>query len=293
MIAEYQRTLKMPEAEEIFDLLVYRPLAFLFVKFIYRTPITPNQVTILSAIAGLVAAWMFSLGAATALIWGALWYAIANVLDCADGQLARLQQSGTLLGRVVDGVADYISGVAIFLGIGAGLAASGTSARWLVAAAGISSALHAMFFDHYQSEFISTVRAEQNFLEREVKQFSDEIEKLRQSGGSGFRIAILSVYVRYLGLQKFSSTKHSNAAIDPILYKMKNAMMIRFWSFLGPTTNRTLLISCALVGNVQVYLWCIIVAGNVWLLISYLLQRRIHRKLGSAASIIQETAIVK
>src|SRR5437867_3338838 len=109
LVEEYKRSLKMTEAEEIFDLLFYRPVAFVFVKTIYRLPITPNQVTGLSLLAGLISAWYFSAGTHSALAAAAVWYAIANVLDCSDGQLARLQKSGTLLGRVVDGTADYVS----------------------------------------------------------------------------------------------------------------------------------------------------------------------------------------
>src|SRR5271169_1636711 len=125
LIDEYKRSLKMPEAEEVFDLLLYRPVAFLFVKAAYCSPITPNQVTFLSMVAGLVAAWFFSTGSA------ALFYAVANILDCSDGQLARLQNSGTLMGRVVDGVADYISSVAIFLSLGIGFARN-ADPQWLL-----------------------------------------------------------------------------------------------------------------------------------------------------------------
>src|SRR5438034_931824 len=99
LIEEYKRSLKMPEAEEVFDLLFYRPIAFVFVKAIYRLPITPNQVTGLSLVAGLVSAWYFSAGTTAALAVAAIWYAIANILDCSDGQLARLQESGSQAGH--------------------------------------------------------------------------------------------------------------------------------------------------------------------------------------------------
>jgi len=267
----------MPEAEEIFDLLFYRPLAFLFVKSIEKTPLSPNHVTLLSGAAGVIAAWQFSIGTTNAMAWGAVWYAVANILDCADGQLARLQGSGTLLGRIVDGATDYVSTVAIFIGIG--LSLPDGSGWWLVVAAGVSSAVHALLFDHYQSEFISIVRAERNFLEREIEQFSQEVERLRIEGGRRFRSAILALYVRYLQLQKSSSTKKGNAGFDPATYRSGNAMMIRLWSFLGPTTNRTMLIVCALFGTIPIYLWGIVTIGNMWFVVSYLLQRRIHHRL--------------
>ena len=94
----------MAEVEEPLDLLFYRPIAFAIVKLIYRLPITPNQVTLLSLGAGLVAAYYFSLGTAGAFIAAAVWYAVTNILDCCDGMLARLQGSGTPLGRLIDGI---------------------------------------------------------------------------------------------------------------------------------------------------------------------------------------------
>ena len=46
----------MVEVEEFFDLVFYRPLAYLLVKSIYRTRITPNQVTWLALLIGFIGA---------------------------------------------------------------------------------------------------------------------------------------------------------------------------------------------------------------------------------------------
>jgi len=168
MFETYRRSLKMPEAEEVFDLIFYRPLAYLLVLPLSITPITPNQITILSLVAGLIAAYYFSMGIPSALFLAAIWYVIANVLDCADGQLARINKNGTPLGRVVDGVADYISSVAIFLGIGFGLEAQGNPQWWLVIVTGISSAIHAIKFDEVQSSYIANAKGESDVTRKEI-----------------------------------------------------------------------------------------------------------------------------
>ena len=68
MIGEYHRSLKMPAAEEIFDLVFYRPVAFVYVRLVCRAEltygmrITPNQISVMSGFAGIIAAWSFSLG---------------------------------------------------------------------------------------------------------------------------------------------------------------------------------------------------------------------------------------
>jgi hypothetical protein len=286
LIEEYKRSLKMPEAEEVFDLIFFRPIGFVFVKIVYRLPITPNQVTVLSMLSGLTAAWYYSIGTAGTIVWGALWYAIANIFDCSDGQLARLQKSGTPLGRLVDGVADYISSIAIFLGIGIGLVASGGSLWWLVVLGGLSSALHAMLFDHYQSEYISTVRNEENFLEREVERFTKERHRLEDERRGGIKIFILKAYLWYLGLQKGFNTKGEDQHIEPERYREENRLMIRYWSFLGPTTNRTILIAAALIGRIDIFLWIIAIPANLWLLMCFFLQRQIHRRLETVTSVV-------
>lgn len=52
--SEYKKSLKSIEVEEIFDLFFYRPLAFILVKIIYPTNITPNQLTIGAIIMGII-----------------------------------------------------------------------------------------------------------------------------------------------------------------------------------------------------------------------------------------------
>ena len=59
--------------------------------------------------------------------------------------------------------------------------------------------------------------------------------------------------------------------------------MIRLWSFLGPTTNRSTLIICSFFGRVDVYLLLVVALGNTWLLFCMLLQRSILQKLLVAA----------
>lgn len=283
LIEEYRRSLKLPEAEELFDLGFYRPVAFAFVKTIYRLPVTPNQVTMLSMVSGVGAAWCFAGGTIPSLAWGAFWYAVANILDCADGQLARLQQSGTPLGRLVDGVADYVSSIAIFLGIGVGLASAGTPAWLAVVGAGASSALHALLFDHHQSEFLSIVRSDRAFTGAETTKIMAELARTGSSVWSAPRAAVLRLYLGYLRLQDRAHPGGRRAPVEPGTYRNANAGMIRIWSFLGPTTNRTLLIVCALAGRLDAYCWVILLAGNSWLGVAYLLQRRVDRLLRDGA----------
>jgi phosphatidylglycerophosphate synthase len=275
LLEEYRRSLKMPAAEEIFDLLFYRPLAFVFVKAVYTTPLTPNQVTICSGALGVVAGYEFSRSTPPALIAGAILYVIANILDCADGMLARLQKSGTPLGRIIDGVADYVSSIAIFLGIGFGLQMGGESVWPLVIVAGISSALHAVMFDSRQGEFMAAVRGERNFGAAEIETFSAERNALQAEGKAALRRFFLALYLAYLRVQSGTGENAGNSAA------VRSPLLIRLWSFLGPTTNRTALIVCALCGRIDLFLWIVVVFGNGWM-IGCLIADRIALPAGGA-----------
>ena len=52
----FASVLKSRDVEDPINLLFNRRLAYWFVALVYRTPLTPNQVTLLSIVVGVVAA---------------------------------------------------------------------------------------------------------------------------------------------------------------------------------------------------------------------------------------------
>lgn len=287
-ITEYRRSLKIAGAEETLDLVFYRPLAFGIVKAIYRLPVTPNQITFLSFAAGMVAAWYFSVGSAAAYTAAAVWLIAANVLDCCDGQLARLQGSGTPMGRIIDGLADYCISVAVFIALGIGLTArsSGGYEWWLVLAVALTSMVHAFMFDYRQQQCIRAQNGESGANEREVARIEGVIAARRQQPGGFPARIVLKFYLAYMRMQCRLETARPRAA-DPRTPQDLQARMrlMRWWSLLGTTTNRSLLIAAAFAHAPMIYLWVVITAGNAWLLAGILLQRRLDRRMTRQYSI--------
>ena len=119
---DYKSQLKLIEVEEILDLLFYRPLAYLFVKTILNTNLTPNHLTISAMIIGAIGGLLYILDSSTSLIFAGILLVVYDVLDCADGQLARIKKNGTTIGRILDGFADYIVSIFVYIGIGLGFA---------------------------------------------------------------------------------------------------------------------------------------------------------------------------
>jgi hypothetical protein len=280
-IDEYRASLKMIEVEELLDLIFYRPLAFFFIKLIYRTEITPNQISLLALITGVIGGALFALDTITASILAAVLLIIYDVLDCSDGMLARLKKTGTVIGRIIDGISDYIVTIVAYIGIGIGLTIHTGDAltSWLLtAAAGISNAIHSISLDYYRNVFMDSVLGRENTLGESLERFEIEYQNLRQAKKNYLETLLLWFYLKYSAVQiKFAPETH--VSFDGKEYYKKNKTILHLWTYLGPTTELTFMIICAFFNRMDIYLWGIIVAGNLYALILYVIQTRINHGL--------------
>jgi hypothetical protein len=116
---------------------VCRPPAAVVVYLLRGTPITPNQVTFLSALVAAGAGAMFALLPGHLwLIAGALVFEFSFVLDCADGQLARLRKVASPLGHLLDFLMDELKAMFIFGCIAYRLFAGSGDEMFLIAGLG-------------------------------------------------------------------------------------------------------------------------------------------------------------
>ena len=115
---EYGKSVKSSVSDELINTYVLRPIAGLFVRAIYGTGITPNQVTVASIIAGLAAALVYLNGHSIAVACAGLLVTLKDVLDSVDGQLARAKQEYSRLGRFLDSIGDFVVNLALFASVG-------------------------------------------------------------------------------------------------------------------------------------------------------------------------------
>ncbi len=272
---EFKSSLKGYDAEEILDLYFFRPLSFLFVKLIYSTDITPNQISVVSMLFGILTGVMFGFGSYQFFIFGAVALLVSNILDCADGQLARLKKNGTGIGRIIDGFIDYVTGLSIFAGIGIGLSvATGNYAYvWiLTAAAGFSRVLQNMLFDNYRNMYLIYVYDKGSNIPKEIEEYTRLKRMLEKTKGRYVEKFLVNIYIKYSSVQK-------NTAQDKVLnvssgeYKEKNIMLLRAWSWIGSTTHLAAVALACFTNRVEYYLWATITLGNVYLLIMYIIQK--------------------
>ncbi|MSP26113.1 MAG: CDP-alcohol phosphatidyltransferase family protein [Myxococcales bacterium] len=153
LLTRLRRTFKPRNVEEPIDYYWHRPLAALLVEGIKDWPVTPNQVTLASGFVSILSGCALTLGAYVAPWWAALGGALlllSIVLDCADGQLARLRGTSSPIGRVLDGFADILAPVSVYLGMTLYLLAHGNahSQVWPLAwASSLSLLWHAQVYD--------------------------------------------------------------------------------------------------------------------------------------------------
>ena len=288
LIQEYKSSLKKVEVEEIFDLYFYRPLAFLLVKLVYPTNITPNQLTVISMIFGIIGGFFYSLGTHRAFFIGAILILFYNVFDCSDGQLARLKKNGTAVGRILDGIADYLVSVAVYFGIAFGFAnhSSNPVLWWLItAAAGLSNAIQAGLLDFYRTRYLDYVLNRVSVLDEGIKIFEDEFERLKRFRKHYFDKAVIWIYLKYSHIQKKVTNPNieeekNKHAVSTEAYAKENRWLIHLWTFLGPTTQWTFLVIMSIVNRIDIYLLGILFVWNLLAVIFYFLQSKVDAKLG-------------
>ena len=87
------------------------PVAAIFV----RCHITPNQISVLSLVAGIACAVLFF---RQQFLWGSLALFLSAILDLVDGSVARMTDSHTKFGAVFDWIVDKYVDALVLLGIG-------------------------------------------------------------------------------------------------------------------------------------------------------------------------------
>lgn len=285
LYTEYKKSLKMLEVEEILDLIIFRPPAFLLVKLIYQTSITPNQITWVSLFFGVFGAFLITFGTASAYTLAAICFIIYNILDCSDGQLARLQNSGTLTGRIVDGFADYIVAITSYLAIGVGYASNTNDPffYWtLTVLAGFSNALHSFALDYYRNQFLDYALDRKSILGEDLEQFETEYKRFITVKKWSLDRLLIWIYLKYSRIQISLSSKQDQSQTriyDPKDYYNKNKRMIHLWTYIGPTTELTFMIVCAFINRWDIFLWGMVTIGSIYTLILYIIQKSVNASL--------------
>jgi len=131
------------EFEGFVDRYFNRKVSRWFTRLFLAMGLSPNSITVLAGLIGLVAAAGFGVGTYSAGIAAALLFQLAAVIDCCDGEVARLTFTESPFGAWLDIVLDNIVHMAIFMGIAVGLYTThiGQADDWVPLALGVAAAV--------------------------------------------------------------------------------------------------------------------------------------------------------
>ena len=149
------------------DRLVYRHFSRPVTCALARTRVSPNAVTLVGIGLGALGGLLFAVPGEVALLAAVLCLLASGVLDCSDGELARLRFAESRLGHWLDVSGDTIVHVWLLGGIVTRITATGQRPDWWVLAAlaaGVFGALAVMTWSEQREARRRRVRGWENGL---------------------------------------------------------------------------------------------------------------------------------
>jgi len=237
--------------EEPIDWYFHRPLAAQLVKLLLPLPVTPDQVTFASGTVGLLSGGVFALA-----IYGSQWWVVVAgfvlllsiMLDCADGQIARIRGTSSVVGRILDGTVDIVAVFSILHGMGFYLLLREGFSFWLIWPIGIamawSLAYHSAQYDAMKNLYLHCSRPDFSIggrtllTEQDLKQYRAEFA----DKGERFNVFLMNVWIRWTATQRAAlkpwtgSLSPRNEAERQLYCELFNDNMT-YWTWIGFGTH--------------------------------------------------------
>ncbi|MDR1357445.1 MAG: CDP-alcohol phosphatidyltransferase family protein [Tannerellaceae bacterium] len=178
---KYETSLKSIETENFIDRIFYRPIGFRMACMLLRTRVTPNVVTVVSIFVGASAGYFFHYPDIINNVYGILLLVSANILDCTDGQLARLSGRKSSIGRILDGIAGDVWFISVYVGLAYRLSMQ-CGSNWFYAVAVVSGLSHlaqAYITDYYKTLHLYFISKEKGSEFQSIEQVSARHKAMR------------------------------------------------------------------------------------------------------------------
>jgi hypothetical protein len=280
-----ETTYKVREAEGVLDLYFYRKLGFYLAKFFAKLGMSPVGVTLLGGVFGIFAGHLYFYQNLTINVVGMVLHVCANLLDNADGQLARLTGRQSREGRIIDSLVDHLIFISIYVHLALRCLFEGASPMiFLVAlAAGFSHGLQGGAADYFRNDYLYFVsqRSRGDFDSSAALRSDYEALTWRERPWQKF---LLATYLNFTRQQEMISPplKRFRETVDQLFHEQvpewltaqyRNAARpaFKFWSVLMTNSRMFLLFAALLFDRTAWFFWIEITIFN--LLLIYLLFR--------------------
>ncbi|CAN5188032.1 hypothetical protein BH09MYX1_BH09MYX1_25720 [soil metagenome] len=275
---------KSSEVEDPIDRNVYRPIAYVIVGILRHTPITPNQVTLVSAILGIEDGGEWLYGSRGAMIAGGVLLLLSSIVDGVDGMLARVKKIQSQLGRAIDGSADMLVAVATVIAGVTHVFWQTHAVYYLVFILPISllTAGHIYLYDYYKDLFLrfaTTRKAEGQTLEGLAAQKAEVVA----TGGGWFERLVLDNYATVIRFQHLETglTNPRVRELDAIdgsderavIYRKHNKGPMTLWAWISLTPHCYIMATFGLMDRLYLYFWFRLIVMNGIFVIALVWQR--------------------
>ena len=272
------------EIEEVSNLYLIHPIAGYLTPLFAKLGISANAVSVagmaFGALAGLAYYHYQDLRYA---ILGLILMFAWHVMDGTDGQLARLTNSQSQAGKILDGICDYVTFISVYSGLGAALRPQVGGWIWALA-------IVAGFCHIFQSAAYEFQRSEYNFwgLDRKSAEFvrANSLPRNHTGGRLAFGVPDLlyRIYARiqYLvvgvvlvpreRLYALLAREPERAEAIRWRYRAVFAPSVRLWSVMSANYRTLGIFLCAVLKAPQIYFWFEIVGFS--LLLAFLIPRQ-------------------
>ena len=150
-----QSVRRTSEIEEVTNLYFIHPISARLTLIFAGLGIAPNAISLAGMLFGVLAGFAYyHYHAKSAVLMGFILMIAWHVMDGADGQLARLTKRQSEFGKVLDGVCDYVTFIAVYVALALALSAQEGDRIWLlVIAAGICHAVQSAAYEAQRQEY--------------------------------------------------------------------------------------------------------------------------------------------
>ena len=288
-----EATYKARDVEGVLDLFFYRKVGFQLARLSAALHLKPATVTVIGGICGIFAGHLYFYRDLRTNVIGMILHVIANLLDNADGQLARLLNQRSRNGRVIDSIFDHLIFLSIYFHLGLRCLFSGASPAivLLVLAAGLSHALQGAAADYFRNAYLF-------FVKGRARSDWDSSRTLRKDFGQmswrrdAWQKMMLALYINFTWQQEVLSPKlrrlrdlteqeFPSDVPDDLRehYRQSARPMLRWWGLLMTNTRMFFLFLFLGLDRPTWFFWLEITILNLLLLVLIVRQENMSSSL--------------
>jgi hypothetical protein len=294
-LSRIESTYKARDVEETIDIYFYRPIGYWIARACQTLGVAPNAVTIASIFVGVCGGHLLYYRNFTTNVWGIVLWVLASMLDSVDGQLARMTRHTSKVGRILDGFADYVIFLTIYLHLFARMVVTyrvGWVSLLLLTAVGLAShSIQSALADYYRNAYVKfavdpiqseldgadDVRAEY----RATSFFQHPVKTLLLRTYLNYTIHQEQLSSSFQTLRRRVAEEFGNDIPSWLTdeYRRMNKPLLKYFALFGTNTRMIVMSVAVLMNAVPLYFATEIVALNLVLVLVMMRQRTVNARL--------------